>query len=234
MSRTPPRRTEHIYAVLSGDIVGSTSLGADRLELAQSAFFAATRKLQAWSPDAIVGEPEFFRGDSWQMLLGDPRAFLRASLFLRAALRSANRDFDTRIGIGFGTVDRIDRQRISTSIGNAFTASGSQLDAMADAVGVSVAVPHGAQGQLGWMMPVTALCNAMMNSWSERQADIAAHMLAPGTPLQSQVAADLAVSKQMVSKTLASIDFSAIASALQWVEHGKWENFLKRPVMRLV
>lgn len=234
MSRSPSRRKDHVYAVLTGDIVGSTGLGAAGLAEARRVFFDAVASLRAASPELVVGDAEFFRGDSWQILLSDPQSFLRAALVLRAALRRASRDYDTRIGVGFGQVERIEPERISTSIGDAFTASGTQLDAMSDGIGVTVAVPHGSMGPLGWLVPLCALCSAMVNSWSERQSDIAVRMLATQAPRQSDIATEIDVSKQMISKTLASIDFPAILSAVEWVEGGKWTRHLRPPAVRFV
>lgn len=225
---------DHIYVVFTGDLVGSTGLPLHELHRARDIVLDAIRELSRWSDGLVVGEAEFFRGDSWQLLLREPRLFLRAALYLRATLRSEGRDLDTRIGIGFGTVEKIERNRISLSVGDAFTASGRQLDAMSDAVGLSVQPPFGPNARLGWLDPLAALCSATMNSWSERQADIALRMLEPGNRRQVDIASDLSITKQSVSKTLGAIDFNAILSAIRWIEESEWEAAFHKPNVRLV
>jgi hypothetical protein len=105
---------------------------------------------------------------------------------------------------------------------------------MGDAVGVAVALPDKTGDKLGWIQPMTTLCSVAMNHWSERQADIATRMLVPDGPRQADVASALEVTRQMVSKTLVAIEFSAIESALEWVEGAGWEKSLRMAKVRLV
>ena len=168
------------------------------------------------------------------MLLGEPRYFLRAAIYLRAALRREHREFDTRIGVGLGEVARIDPARISLSAGDAFLASGRQLDAMSSDLGITVAVPERCAARLGWLTPMAALCSSSLTHWSERQAEIALKMLHPAGPRQIDVASMLAISKQAVSKTLTAIDFEALLAALRWVEGCNWQAELNRKRIRLI
>ena len=223
-----------VYTVLTGDLVGSTELSTEVLVRARDALLQAAADVGAWEADLVKGEAEFFRGDSWQLLLTKPRYFLRVALYLRAALRRERKGLDTRIGVGFGDVERIDAHRISLSVGDAFTRSGRELDRMGDAVGVAVALPDKTGDKLGWIQPMTTLCSVAMNHWSERQADIATRMLVPDGPRQADVASALEVTRQMVSKTLVAIEFSAIESALEWVEGAGWVKSLRMAKVRFV
>ncbi|HKJ89198.1 MAG TPA: hypothetical protein VKA48_11915, partial [Gammaproteobacteria bacterium] len=96
-----------IYAVLTGDLVRSSTLSADELQRVQDGLRTAARELAvaSWAADSlVVGELDLFRGDSWQLLLRRPGPALRAALFLRSTLL-AQGIADTRIAIGHGTVE---------------------------------------------------------------------------------------------------------------------------------
>src|SRR6202012_891309 len=95
-----------LYAVLTGDLVKSSKLTPVELDGVREAIFEAADQIGAWQAGVIVGAPEFYRADAWQLLLSDPSKFLRVALYLRAALRRQKR-WDTRIAIGLGGVDRI-------------------------------------------------------------------------------------------------------------------------------
>jgi len=214
-------------AVLTGDLVGSTGLLVRDLERARSVVIEAVAEMARWPDGGILAGAEFFRGDSWQVLLGEPRHFLRAALYVRASLRREGRDLDTRIGVGIGAVEKIDLNRVSLSIGEAFTASGRALDGMSGDLGVTVSIPDHASEALGWIRPMAALCSAATNHWSERQAEIVSRMLTLPGPRQMDVAAMLAVSRQQVSKSLAAVDFDAVLAAISYVEHIDWSKALQ-------
>lgn len=114
------------YAVLTGDIIGSTKLGPERLEDAISLLRRLAKEFEHTHPESVVGQPDVFRGDSWQLCLKRPSLAVTAAVFIRAGFKAD--DLDTRIGIGLGTVDRLHSERISESSGPAFAHSGRTLD----------------------------------------------------------------------------------------------------------
>lgn len=116
------------YAVLTGDIVESSKIDAQRLEFAKSLLRSLAAEFAQAYPESMVGQPDVFRGDSWQIGLLRPGLALTAAVFIRSGFKMD--ELDTRIGIGWGGVDRIHTDRISESLGAAFTRSGQALDGL--------------------------------------------------------------------------------------------------------
>jgi len=223
-----------IKAVLTGDVVKSTRLTTKELSDTRGHVLAAILEIGRWADGLVIGKPEFFRGDSWQVLLGDPRYFLRTSIFIRAYLRRFNREWDTRIAIGLGAVNQIEHDRISLSSGSAFINSGKQLDAMSSSLGFSVRHTFVDAKNLGWIGPLAALCSASVNHWSERQAYMMCRMLPLVSPTQTDLAAELEISKQAVSKALHTGDFDPVMAAIEWVESFDWQKQKLKPVIRMI
>lgn len=229
-----PLKNTRIKAVLTGDIVKSTKLTARELSDTRERVLAAIDEASRWADGLIIGKPEFFRGDSWQVLVGDPRYFLRIAIFVRAYLRRSNKEWDTRIAIGLGTVDQVEPDRISLSSGSAFVGSGRQLDAMSGSLGFAVGHMFEDTKNLGWIGPLAALCSASVNHWSERQATMMCHMLPLASPTQTDLAAELEISKQAVSKALQTADFDALMAALDWMEGFDWQKQKLKRVVRVI
>src|SRR5580658_9123756 len=94
-------RTVHsIHAVITGDVVNSTGLGAEVEEMLLQALQLVL------SPYLI----EFYRGDSFQAFLEDPAVSLRVALLCRTLAISVTAGeegpavSDVRISIGLGPV----------------------------------------------------------------------------------------------------------------------------------
>ena len=115
-----------IQAVITGDIVNSTLLKeADEKKLA-----AALK--QVFDQQKM----EFFRGDSFQVYLKDPKQALRLALISRARAISFFGEenttlIDVKISIGLGSV-QIPVRALNTARGEAFILSGRQFDSMTE------------------------------------------------------------------------------------------------------
>ena len=118
-----------IGAVLTGDIVRSSALSSGDLSRLIEAISEAVDAVKGWEPSIVIGAPEFFRGDSWQVLVGRPEMALRAALRIRAGA-VASGVADTRIAIAIGNIEPFDAEHISRSSSEAFVASGRLADAM--------------------------------------------------------------------------------------------------------
>jgi hypothetical protein len=205
-------------AVLTGDLVGSRELAADRLAEARGALEAAAQGVAAWEPGLALGALEFFRGDSWQFALARPRRFLRVALFLRARLKALGRDLDTRIGVGLGPVERLDPERISRSVGEAFVRSGAALDAMKRRERLAV-YPDGLSVEL---RVIAVLCAALADRWSPGQAQAAAEALRLDLAAdQAAIARRLGVSQPAVAQFLRAGHADALTLAISMVEADK-------------
>lgn len=215
-----------VCAVLTGDIVGSQKLSVEQLDRARAVILEASEQLSAWDA-ALAPKPlEFSRGDTWQLLLLDPALALRAALWIRAALLHGC-GVDTRVAVGLGAVSPLS-DTLAQSGGPAFVRSGQELDEMG-ARRLSVILPA-SMALAPWANLTARLCDALVASWTRRQAELVHAMLSPLAPTQSAIAAQLvpAVSKQAVGKGLRAAQWEAISQALAVFEENDWSLVFAR------
>jgi len=206
------------YAVLTGDIVGSTKgLSPARLERVRERLRICAKQLNGLKKDLICGKVDFFRGDGWQMLLNQPGQALRAALFIRAGLL-AFENRSTRIAIGIGTAEKIDPKRISQSTGMAFTLSGRALDQMKRKDQLSVALPDVFGETTAWLTVLVRLCDALVGHWKTKQAQSVIGALQGLTQTEIAAQHDPPISQQAAAKSLAGGDWGAIEVALDRFE----------------
>jgi hypothetical protein len=219
------RGGDGVFAVLTGDIIGSTGPASPPMEQTRALTALAAERLKGLAPGAAIGAPEFFRGDSWQLLLGDPRWALRAALLIRATLR-AELATDTRIAIGLGAVDHIDPARISLSRGEAFVLSGRALDRMTGYFQLTGALPLRAGALALWLPATLHLCSGVIASWTRRQAQVVASALLLAEPTHERIAAALhpPVAKQTVTRALRGADWRALQEPLDAFEKTDWRS----------
>ncbi len=114
-----------IQAVLTGDIVNSTGLTT----AIEKKLFRVVQEL------FIAHKVEFFRGDSFQVYVRDPKEALKLALLSRTAAISLFKGeklilSDIRISIGVGTVET-PVKTLRTAKGEAFLLSGRKFDEIA-------------------------------------------------------------------------------------------------------
>jgi hypothetical protein len=158
------------YAVLTGDIVGSTQLASDKFEAAGELLHRLAREFEEIHPGSLVGQPDIFRGDSWQICLQRPALAVTAAVFVRSGFKADN--FETRIGIGWGAVDRLHTDRITESNGPAFARSGRALDGLDKTrrLGVVGSDTASAASPIGLLDAAVGLLDALINEWTQREA----------------------------------------------------------------
>ncbi len=214
------------YAVLTGDLVKSSRLSAQQSREAMDRLAAAVSDFTAVFPDAVHGEIDTFRHDSWQLLLNRPELCLRAATFLRCSLKSlstAGLHYDSRVSIGLGEVEEIS-PRISDSRGAAFVSSGKGLDGMEGGATLAFSSPlQWFRGQNALPRAVVPLLDALVLEWSPGESRAVAGSLLGFT--QERIAhqwppkADgRPISRQAVTKTLKRARWRLAEEALQWVE----------------
>jgi hypothetical protein len=224
----PPRAK--VFAVLTGDLIGSARLSTERLGGTRRLVLRTARDLRAKARHALIGAPEFFRGDAWQLLLGEPRQALRVALLIRAVL-SAEIDVETRVSIGVGRVDVIDRARISRSTGEAFTLSGQALDKITGYFDLTGALPERTGVMAVWFPATLHLCSGLVRTWTRRQAEIVAIALSRDNPTHEGIAKSLRpkVSKQTVSESLAGAGWRTLLEAIRAFEATDWASLAGLP-----
>lgn len=124
-----------IYAVITGDIVKSRKLGAEREEVLDllketlkflSNFFKKKRIKENMGLFSGI-----FRGDSFQVVILGPIFALEIAIFLKARLSSKTikgKSIDIRIAIGIGEIESFNGKKVEESDGEAFRLSGNALD----------------------------------------------------------------------------------------------------------
>ncbi|MEO0974530.1 MAG: hypothetical protein AAFX85_15685 [Pseudomonadota bacterium] len=215
-----------VHAVLSGDLIDSRTLSDQALAEAQEIIRASAKDFTKAVGRAVIGRPDFFRGDAWQLLLDRPSAALRLALLLRARLRSAGAD--TRIAIGVGSTRSINRRKISLSAGEAFELSGHALDTMSGYFDLTARLPPRAGLAGDWLPAVAHLCSDLLRGWTARQAEIVAVALLAEGATHEQIGTRLAkpVRKQTVTSTLRSAHYRALLEALRAFEQTDWTTLL--------
>jgi hypothetical protein len=214
-----------VFAVLTGDIVSSRALSAERLERTRRLIAEGASRFRRREPRALCGVPEVFRGDAWQLLLREPRWALRLALLIRALLLARD-DVRTRVSIGIGAVDAIDRRRVSLSTGEAFTLSGHALDAITGYFDLTGALPERAAPLAAWFPAMLHLSSGLVRPWTRRQAEIVSVALLAENPTHESIAGTLRpkVSKQSVTESLAGARWRPLLEGIRVFEETDWER----------
>jgi hypothetical protein len=222
------RSSAGVFAVLTGDIIASSRLSPERLARARAVILKGGQRFHPRLRPAIYGLPEFFRGDAWQLLM-EPNRSLRTALHIRALL-SAEIGVETRISIGVGGVDVIDRAHVSLSTGEAFTLSGHALDEITGYFDLTGALPERAGPLAGWFPAVLHLCSGLMRHWTRRQAEIVSLALLSDKLTHERIARSLhpPVSKQTVSESLAGAGWRTLLEAIRAFERTDWLSVVPR------
>lgn len=208
-----------IYAVLTGDIVGSSKLPkADRQALPEKLKRAGKETQKAFA-DAVPLAVDVFRGDSWQLLTTDPVRTLRIALFFRAQIRAGRergRGVDTRISIGIGAVDFVPRKNVSEGDGEAYRFSGRGLEALPRAQFLGWEPTTG--GALTLLGATVGVIDALAQEWTSAQAQAIAGALCGWTHEKIATALAGKITRQAVTKHLNGGHWEAIEAALNALE----------------
>jgi predicted DNA-binding protein (UPF0251 family) len=198
-----------MFAVLTGDLIGSTSSGSDKTDFAIKALSNAASAFSVW---ANTGKPRFTRsrGDSWQIILDKPGLSLRAALYLTAALHAVRAKLETRISIGIGTAHHLSEDTLSDAHGTAFVYSGQSLDQFKS--GDRILINGGQVTEL--QSAVVLLTAERAERWSAEQAEAIMMVLSEEMMTLETAASRLGISKQAVSYRLKGAGNSAISRAL--------------------
>jgi hypothetical protein len=226
MSAAPTAVGSPVVAVLTGDIIGSTLLSVEQMSQTRKVLEQSVR-MSPRPGRVICGVPEFFRGDSWQLLVREPRSALRVALTIRAQL-IAQLEVGTRLSIGIGTSLHIDPRRVSLSTGEAFALSGRALDAMTGYFDLTGALPDRAGQLTRWLPALLHVVSTVARAWTRRQAQIVSLALLPDNPTHEWIAKSLSppVAKQTVSESLAGAGWRALLEAIRAFEDTDWASLL--------
>jgi hypothetical protein len=238
-----PAPSLNVYAVITGDIVGSTKLSPKRMAGVRATIVKSVRDYSLRRFEHCRA-PEFFQGDSWQLPLDEPRWALPVALLIQARLL-AEQNVSTRAAIGIGTVDELGKTA-AISTGDAFTLSGRALQAMPSAFRLTGALSHAVDAPphiaalAKWFPGILHMCSALMRGWTQRQAEVISLWLSLPVPndesiasqlvvtkLQSptyeSIANELTIAKQSVGDILASANLPALREAMTMLHATDWQ-----------
>lgn len=206
--------SHRLNAVLTGDLVGSTSHPGNVVEAAMQAIRAAAAAIATWHDPARDTRFTRFRGDGWQIVLADPRLSLRAAVTVQGRLIALG--LESRISIGIGPADSLGTADLSDAAGEAFERSGRGLDQMQDSARLAIdGTPVLEEDRM-----IADLLGERMGRWTAAQAEAAAMQLAfpDRTPTLQDIGKTLGISPQAVNDRVRGAGCQAIASVLR-----RWE-----------
>lgn len=163
-----------LYAVVTGDIVGSSKLKASQRGHFLSVLKSSFETIENILPGEVYAPFEIHRGDSFQGVLSKPEVALRVVIVLRASVRygfetkKRHHALDARIAVGIGTVDFLPAGRVTEGDGEAFRRSGPTLDSMKGDQRLLIRTPW---REIDAELDIEcALLDAIVNRWSAGQA----------------------------------------------------------------
>jgi len=220
--------TTKAYAVLTGDIVGSTKLAPNEMaKVRQTVRDSVREAVRAFvlRNDPITRGAEFFQGDSWQILLGDPSNALRLALLIQASLL-VEANTETRTAIGIGRVDSIEKTS-AISTGEAFTLSGRALEDMSGADRLTGALSGESDKTFAlWFPTLLHLCSRLTRKWSRRQAEVMRLWLLLPMPTYEKISSDLDITVQSVGDVLSSANLPALREVIELFYRTPWQDIV--------
>lgn len=211
-----------LHAVLTGDIVGSSRLSSDERRRLHTRFAENADRLHDSFGDQILHRPKIVRGDSWQFAIDQPEKALMIALFFRALIQISlpGTQVDTRIAIGFGSIDFLPGGEISSGDGEAYRLSGEGLESLQKPFRMGLFFPDRFQSLLaGSLDVIVRLIDREVGKWTQAQAESVSGALLGLT--QQSIASEWVqrdISQQAVAQHLERGGWAVIETGLRFFE----------------
>ncbi len=211
-----------IKVVITGDIIESSVIQIEYRDI----LLGSVRKI---ANDLSVIEPvkiEFFRGDSFQMIINHPENAIKIAILLRAGLKShtpkeCKKLWDARLSLGVGTIS-YHANNIVVSDGEAFQYSGRKLDEIGKRRLIVKTRWSDANEEL---QVSTAFADEVISSWSVSQSQATYQALLYNTS-QKEIAHKFKKSAQNISKLLSAAKVNLIQMYIERY-HNLISNLIK-------
>lgn len=204
------------YSVITGDIIGSSTIGRRKKQLLTS-----LKKTFKEINDALPGVTEkpfeIFRGDSFQSVIKQPgravligiliRAKLRSLVFIGSKTGSIKDKLDARIAIGIGKVG-FKADKVIESDGEAFSFSGKLLDEITKE-GQNLKIKTPWQEVNNELDVECYFIDTIVNKWTIEQAE-AAYLKLLKNETQQVIAKKLKISQPAVRKRIVGANLKSI------------------------
>ncbi len=208
------------YAVITGDVVNSSSLTSNERELVLDFIKKIFKRIE--KEEGRIKELKenyvITRGDSFQIVVKDLKMILKYTILLRAGLKGLiNKNLsqlcDTRISIGVGSVDYWGNS-ISESDGDAFRYSGRAFDKFKNKERLRIKTD---EEELDDELNVYfMLLNSIISDWTNLRAQIIYEKILE--PKQKSIANKLDISASVVSRRLNSAHWNSVEILLNRFE----------------
>lgn len=213
---------DKIKGVITGDIIESSAIQIEYRDLLVESIQRIANELM------VIGslKIEFFRGDSFQMVIDSPENAMKIAVLLRAGLKSETpkefkKPWDARISLGVGTIS-YHANNIVLSDGEAFQYSGRELDEM----GKRRLMVKTRWSEVNEELQVsTAFADEVITSWSVSQSQATYQVLLHNTP-QKYIAQKFQKSAQNISKLLSAAKVNLIQTYIDRY-HNLISNLIK-------
>ncbi len=189
---------DKIKGVITGDIIESSAIQIKYRDFLLKSIRGIVDELSVIEPLKI----EFFRGDSFQMIVNSPENAMKVAVLLRAGLKGhtpkeSKKPWDARISLGVGTIF-YHADNIVLSDGEAFQYSGRELDEM----GKRRLIVKTRWSEVNEELQVsTAFADEVISSWSVSQSQATYQALLYNIS-QKDIAHKFQKSAQNISKLL--------------------------------
>lgn len=197
---------DNIKGVITGDIIESSAIQIKYRDFLLESIRGIADELFVIEPINI----EFFRGDSFQMVIDTPENAMKIAVLLRAGLKShtpneCKNPWDARLSLGVGTIS-YHANNIVLSDGEAFQYSGRELDEM----GKRRLIVKTRWSDVNEELQVsTAFADEVISSWSVPQSQATYQALLYNTS-QKEIAHKFQKSAQNISKLLGAAKINLI------------------------
>lgn len=198
-------------AVITGDIVHSRMLDNNQknslLKCLKKAFSLIAERFLDIEKMPVL---EFFRGDSFQAIIGNPAMALRIAILLRAKLRSEvmtsedgqKRSQEARIGIGIGEMTYQAKKTV-ISDGPAFVSSGLALDKLTGKnTKLYIITPDDAFNEQFDLY--LTLAETIISGWTATQAEAAYYYLLETDKNQTELTKLMNIDQSSLSRRIQS------------------------------
>lgn len=191
---------DNIKGVITGDIVESSAIQMEYRDSLLDSIRSIAEDVSGFVPLKL----EFFRGDSFQMVIDSPEKAMKIAILLRAGLKSrspkgCHKTWDARLSLGVGSIT-YHAEKIVLSDGEAFRYSGRELDVM----GKRRLIVKTRWADVNEELQVsTAFADEVVSSWSVPQSQVIYQILLYNIS-QIDIAHKLHKSAQNISKLLST------------------------------
>lgn len=207
------KKRNKLYSVITADIVKSSKLSIATHEKLIQVIKKCASEIQKVFPKTLQYTPEYFRGDSWQIVLKKPELALAIIIYYRAFIR-ANMKFssmDARMAISLGSIDFVKKY---FGVGEAYKISGEAIDIKGKRRFKFIYNKEGISELLDLLVENS---DFISSRWTVKQCQVI--LLSMKGYNQLQIAKRLKVSQQAVSQQLDAAGWSVISKNIDYFQN---------------